>query len=112
MIPPADSARRVPADLVAGCRWLGAAAPVVDAVVVHAESVLDAPEDGLGAAGHLDLAVDTADVGLDGVRAEASDGATSALFCPASSARGSRLPGRLALRVGPASPGRRSLRYA
>src|SRR5664279_283560 len=50
--------------------WSGPAAPVVDAVVVGSEPVPDAPEDGLGAATDLDLAVDRADVGLDGVRAE------------------------------------------
>src|SRR6476620_11664865 len=54
--------------------WSGAATPVVDAIVVSGESVSDAPQDGLGAAGHLDLAVDGADVGLDGVRAKESRG--------------------------------------
>ena len=35
----------------------GSAAPVVDAVVVGREAVVDAPQHGLGAAGHADLAV-------------------------------------------------------
>ena len=48
----------------------GSAAPVVDAVVVGGEAVVDAPQHGLGAAGDADLAVDGADVGLDGVGAE------------------------------------------
>ena len=59
-------------------RWIGwcsvtnsgSAAPVLDAVVVGGEAVGDAPEDGLGAAAGVDFAVDAADVGLDGVRAE------------------------------------------
>src|SRR6476620_9485905 len=54
--------------------WSGPATPVVDAMVVSGESVSDAPQDGLGAARHLDLAVDGADVGLDGVRAKESSG--------------------------------------
>ena len=46
-------------------------APVIDAVVVGQESVGHAPQHGLGAAAHADLAVGGADVGLDGVLAEA-----------------------------------------
>ena len=54
--------------------WSGPATPVVDAMVVGGETVSDAPQDGLGAAGHVDLAVDGADVGLDRVRAKESRG--------------------------------------
>ena len=55
-------------------RSSGAAPPVVDPVVVGHEAVLHAPQDGLGATGHIDLAVDRADVGLHGVRAEVGQG--------------------------------------
>ena len=48
----------------------GSAAPVVDAVVVGGEAVADAPQHGLRPAGDADLAIDRADVGLDGVGAE------------------------------------------
>ncbi len=51
-------------------RSLRPAAPVVDAVVVGSEAVVHAPEHSLGAAGDVDLAVDGADVGLDGIGAE------------------------------------------
>jgi hypothetical protein len=54
---------------IAASRRLGIA-PVFDAVVVRDEAVVDAPEDCLGAAGDVDLAIDRADVGLDRVRAE------------------------------------------
>jgi len=54
----------------AKCRSSGAAAPVFDAVVVGSEAVVDPPEDGLGSAADVDLAVDRPDVGLHGVGAE------------------------------------------
>jgi hypothetical protein len=43
---------------------------VFDAVVVGGEAACDTPENGLGAAGDVDPAVDGADVGLDGIGAE------------------------------------------
>src|SRR5689334_2052764 len=43
---------------------------MLDAMVVRLEAVLDTPQDSLGAAADVDLAVDRADVGLHGVRAE------------------------------------------
>ena len=53
-----------------GAALLGAAFPVLDAVVVGIEAVPHAPEHCLGPAGRIDLAVQVANVGLDGVRAE------------------------------------------
>src|SRR5687768_8351023 len=55
-------------------RRSGSSAPVFDAVVVGCEAVTNAPQNRLGAAGDLDLAVDGSDVGLDGVRAEMGQG--------------------------------------
>src|SRR5690349_17996000 len=46
--------------------------PVLDAVVVRRETVLDTPEHGLSPAGHADLAVDRANVGLHGVGTQIS----------------------------------------
>ena len=54
--------------------WSGAAAPVIDAVVVGGEAVVDAPQHRLGAAADVDLPVDRADVGLHGVGAEEGQG--------------------------------------
>ena len=58
------------------------AAPVVDAVVVGLEPVVEAPEDGVRSPGHADLAVRGADVGLDGVDAEVITWAISLLDLP------------------------------
>src|SRR5688572_2898442 len=43
--------------------------PVFDAVVVGCEAVANAPQNRLGAAGDIDLAIDGSDVGLHRVRA-------------------------------------------
>src|SRR5687768_8777256 len=52
----------------------GSSAPVFDAVVVGCEAVADPPQNRLGAAGDIDLAVDGSDVGLHRVRAEMGQG--------------------------------------
>ena len=43
---------------------------MVNAVMIRREAVMDAPEHGLRTTRDVDLAVDRADVGLHGVRAE------------------------------------------
>ena len=47
---------------------------MLDAVVVGQEPVVHAPQHGLGAAVDVDLAVERADVGLDGVGAQVGQG--------------------------------------
>jgi hypothetical protein len=80
-------------------------APGGDAVAVGGESVGDASEDGLGAAGDVDLAVDGADVGLDGVRAEVGQcGAFRVAAALGDQRRGLPLPGRSGLLGGRAIP--------
>jgi hypothetical protein len=58
------------------------AAPVFDAVMVGCESVADAPQNRLSAAGDVDLAIDRSDVELHRVRTRCVSGATSALLRP------------------------------